>query len=129
MALREGQKAKALFDYEARAPDELSFKRRDIITVLDKDEEDEGWYRGEINGKTGLFPNNYVQLIDKPAGEAPAAAAPKAATAAASSGSAGGSGLEVPKSVRITSFTAEYTVAEMLGRGRFSQVRLSLIHI
>jgi ADP-ribosylation factor protein 1 len=123
MALREGQKAKALFDYEARAPDELSFKRRDIITVLDKDEEDEGWYRGEINGKTGLFPNNYVQLIDKPAGEAPAAAAPKAATAAASSASAGGSGLEVPKSVRITSFTAEYTVAEMLGRGRFSQVR------
>jgi len=123
MALREGQKAKALFDYEARAPDELSFKRRDIITVLDKDEEDEGWYRGEINGKTGLFPNNYVQLIDKPAGEAPAAAAPKAATAAASSASAGGSGLEVPKSVRVTSFTAEYTVAEMLGRGRFSQVR------
>jgi len=117
MALREGQKAKALFDYEARAPDELSFKRRDIITVLDKDEEDEGWYRGEINGKTGLFPNNYVQLIDKPAGEPPAAAA------AASSASAGGSGLEVPKSVRITSFTAEYTVAEMLGRGRFSQVR------
>ena len=39
MALREGQKAKALFDYEARAPDELSFKRRDIITVLDKDED------------------------------------------------------------------------------------------
>ena len=123
MALREGQKAKALFDYEARAPDELSFKRRDIITVLDKDEEDEGWYRGEINGKTGLFPNNYVQLIDKPAGEPPAAAPPKAAAAAASSASAGGSGLEVPKSVRITSFTAEYTVAEMLGRGRFSQVR------
>ena len=76
MALREGQKAKALFDYEARAPDELSFKRRDIITVLDKDEEDEGWYRGEINGKTGLFPNNYVQLIDKPAGDPPAAAPP-----------------------------------------------------
>ena len=76
MALREGQKAKALFDYEARAPDELSFKRRDIITVLDKDEEDEGWYRGEINGKTGLLPNNYVQLIDKPAGEPPAAALP-----------------------------------------------------
>ena len=97
MALREGQKAKALFDYEARAPDELSFKRRDIITVLDKDEEDEGWYRGEINGKTGLFPNNYVQLIDKPAGEAPAAAAPKPASAVASG--AGGSGLEVPKSV------------------------------
>jgi hypothetical protein len=121
MALREGQKAKALFDYEARAPDELSFKRRDIITVLDKDEEDEGWYRGEINGKTGLFPNNYVQLIEKPAGEAPAAAAPKPASAVASG--AGGSGLEVPKSVRVTSFTAEYTVAEMLGRGRFSQVR------
>jgi len=126
MALREGQKAKALFDYEARAPDELSFKRRDIITVLDKDEEDEGWYRGEIDGKTGLFPNNYVQLIDKPAGDPPSAAAAKAPAAAACSAastSAGGSKLEVPKSVRITSFTAEYTVSEMLGRGRFSQVR------
>ena len=126
MSLKEGQKAKALFDYEARAPDELSFKRRDIITVLDKDEEDEGWYRGEINGKTGLFPNNYVQLIDKPAGDPPAAAPPTALEAAASSAagaSAGGSGVEIPKSVRLTSFTAEYTVAEMLGRGRFSQVR------
>ena len=65
MSLRQGQKAKALFDYEARAPDELSFKRRDIITVLDKDEEDEGWYTGELNGARGLFPHNYVQLLEE----------------------------------------------------------------
>jgi ADP-ribosylation factor protein 1 len=131
MALREGQKAKALFDYEARAPDELSFKRRDIITVLDKDEEDEGWYRGEINWQRGLFPNNYVQLIDDPPATAPpgtkpappTAAASSAGPASASTGGSSGGGLEVPKSVRLSSFTAEYTVAEMLGRGRFSQVR------
>jgi len=127
MALHEGQKAKALFDYEARAPDELSFKRRDIITVLDKDEEDEGWYRGELNGQQGLFPNNYVQLIDDPPASAPppkpaGGASSAGAAAGASAGSSGG-GLEVPTSVRMSSFTAEYTVAEMLGRGRFSQVR------
>ena len=37
-ALSGGQKAKALYDYEARAQDELSFKRHEIITVLGKDE-------------------------------------------------------------------------------------------
>ena len=41
--------------------DELNFDPGDIITVtgpsIHKD-----WWCGEINGKTGLFPVNYVQL-------------------------------------------------------------------
>ena len=128
MSLRQGQKAKALFDYEARAPDELSFKRRDIITVLDKDEEDEGWYTGELSGARGLFPHNYVQLLEEPPAVPPpakAAAASSVAAAATTSADTGSSSgaVEVPKSVKHTSFVAEYTVAEVLGRGRFSQVR------
>ena len=54
--------ARAIYDYEARASDELSFKRHDVIEVLGRDDEDEGWYRGVLNGRTGLFPNNYVQF-------------------------------------------------------------------
>ena len=60
--------ARAIFDYEERAPDELSFKRNDIIMVLCKDEEDEGWYYGTLRGKMGLVPNNYVQFQE---GETP----------------------------------------------------------
>ena len=59
------QEARAIYDYEARASDELSFKRHDVITVLGRDEEDEGWYRGVLNGRTGLFPNNYVQFQEQ----------------------------------------------------------------
>ena len=67
-ALSGGQKAKALYDYEARAQDELSFKRHEIITVLGKDEEDEGWYIGtSSSGAKGLFPVNYVSVLGVPA--------------------------------------------------------------
>ncbi|KAI1730768.1 variant SH3 domain-containing protein [Ditylenchus destructor] len=37
-----------------------------IITVLNKNCEDEGWYEGEYNGKRGLFPENFVKLITEP---------------------------------------------------------------
>ena len=47
-ALTHGQKARAIYDYDARAADELSFKRNDVITVLKADEEDDGWYHGEL---------------------------------------------------------------------------------
>ena len=47
-SLAAGQTARAIYDYEARAADELSFKRADVINVLGADEEDEGWYRGEL---------------------------------------------------------------------------------
>ena len=67
-ALSGGQKAKALYDYEARAQDELSFKRHEIITVLGKDEEAEGWYIGtSASGAKGLFPVNYVKVLGVPA--------------------------------------------------------------
>ena len=69
MPTEPGQPAQALCDYEASAPDELSFKRQDVITVLAcdedevEDEDDEGqWYRSELGEKVGLFPSDYVQV-------------------------------------------------------------------
>ncbi|XP_058819494.1 intersectin-1 isoform X2 [Topomyia yanbarensis] len=48
----------ALYPYKALNDDELSFEKDDIISVLGRDEPE--WWRGELNGTTGLFPSNYV---------------------------------------------------------------------
>lgn len=41
--------------------DEISFDPDDIITNVEQI--DEGWWQGECNGRYGLFPANYVELI------------------------------------------------------------------
>lgn len=51
-------KVVALFPYTANNPDELSFLKDDIISVTARDEP--SWWRGELNGVSGLFPSNYV---------------------------------------------------------------------
>lgn len=53
------KKVQAQFDYEAQDDTELSFMENDIITVLKEDES--GWWKGELNGKSGLFPSNFVE--------------------------------------------------------------------
>lgn len=50
----------AIYDYTAANQDELSFSKGQLINVLDKSNPD--WWRGEVNGVTGLFPFNYVQM-------------------------------------------------------------------
>lgn len=49
---------KALYNYTAQQPDEISFEEGDIIYVSDNGAEG-GWWRATCNGKTGLIPNNY----------------------------------------------------------------------
>lgn len=50
----------AVYDYTAANQDEMSFSKGQLINVLDKSNPD--WWRGEVNGVTGLFPFNYVQM-------------------------------------------------------------------
>ncbi|XP_076834688.1 intersectin-2b [Brachyhypopomus gauderio] len=50
----------AIYDYVAANQDELSFSQSQIINVLDKNDPD--WWKGELNGVTGLFPTNYVKM-------------------------------------------------------------------
>lgn len=57
------KKVKALFDYEARGPTEISLKSGDVIVLISM--EDEEWWEGELNGSVGYFPKLYVQLIDE----------------------------------------------------------------
>uniref|UniRef100_A0A671QRB5 Osteoclast-stimulating factor 1 n=1 Tax=Sinocyclocheilus anshuiensis TaxID=1608454 RepID=A0A671QRB5_9TELE len=54
---------KVIFPYEAQNDDELSIKEGDIVTVINKDCADTGWWLGELNGKQGVFPDNFVKLF------------------------------------------------------------------
>lgn len=48
------------FDYIAQEIDELSIKKGDIIKdVVPKED---GWYEGILNGKRGVFPDNFVTV-------------------------------------------------------------------
>jgi len=53
--------AQALYDYPGQGDNELSFKAGDIITILQKDPV--GWWEGELNGRRGWVPANYVQEL------------------------------------------------------------------
>ncbi|KAL1925045.1 uncharacterized protein VTP21DRAFT_4699 [Calcarisporiella thermophila] len=50
----------ALYDYEAQAEGDLSFHKDDKIEVLERTQSSEDWWTGRLNGKTGVFPANYV---------------------------------------------------------------------
>jgi predicted nucleic acid-binding Zn-ribbon protein len=61
-------KAKVLFEYVPTQPDELKLTVGEIIYVLDKNLEDEGWWKGETisTGRVGVFPDNFVEEIAEP---------------------------------------------------------------
>ncbi|XP_068622393.1 endophilin-A isoform X2 [Battus philenor] len=60
MAPAKGPCCTALYDFEPENPGELGFKENDVITLINK--VDENWFEGSINGKTGYFPISYVQV-------------------------------------------------------------------
>ncbi|KAM9320134.1 SH3 domain-containing protein 21 [Gastrophryne carolinensis] len=55
--------ARVMFDYIPALPDELALRKGDVLKVISKESEDEGWWKGELNGKTGFFPDNFVILL------------------------------------------------------------------
>ncbi|XP_055887610.1 SH3 domain-containing kinase-binding protein 1-like isoform X5 [Biomphalaria glabrata] len=57
------ERAIVRFSYNAEQPDELSLVEGQIIRILDKELEDEGWWKGELHGKVGVFPDNFVELL------------------------------------------------------------------
>lgn len=55
--------AKVGYAYKAQNEDELELKEGDIIRIINKDSEDPGWWYGELRGKKGVFPDNFVSLL------------------------------------------------------------------
>ncbi|KIM84702.1 hypothetical protein PILCRDRAFT_818315 [Piloderma croceum F 1598] len=51
----------ALYDFEAQADGDLSFKTGDRIEIVEKTGSAEDWWTGKLNGQQGVFPGNYVQ--------------------------------------------------------------------
>mmetsp|Transcript_8513 Transcript_8513/g.14698 ORF Transcript_8513/g.14698 Transcript_8513/m.14698 type:complete len:196 (+) Transcript_8513:16-603(+) len=58
-----GKTCKALFDFAARKPEELSLTKGETLTNVGK-VSDEWWKGRNSDGKVGVFPSNYVVVID-----------------------------------------------------------------
>ncbi|XP_060039797.1 CD2-associated protein [Erinaceus europaeus] len=56
---------RTLFAYEGANEDELTFKEGEIIQLLSKETGDAGWWKGELNGKEGVFPDNFAIQINE----------------------------------------------------------------
>ncbi|CAL1274297.1 unnamed protein product [Larinioides sclopetarius] len=56
--------AKALYDNVAEAPDELAFRKGDILTVLEQNTNSlEGWWLCSLRGRQGIVPGNRLRLL------------------------------------------------------------------
>ncbi|XP_065650078.1 SH3 domain-containing kinase-binding protein 1 isoform X1 [Hydra vulgaris] len=55
------KKAIVGFRYEPEQDDELALEVGEIVEVLD--DSDEGWWKGKLNGKVGMFPSNFVEIF------------------------------------------------------------------
>lgn len=60
VAPAKGPCCTALYDFEPENQGELGFKENDVITLINK--VDDNWFEGSVNGKTGYFPISYVQV-------------------------------------------------------------------
>jgi len=52
----------AVYDYVAQGDQELSLEEGDIVTLVAR--EDEVWWCGQLKGRMGMFPANYVEPYD-----------------------------------------------------------------
>ncbi|XP_069817741.1 embryonal Fyn-associated substrate [Dendropsophus ebraccatus] len=58
------QLAQALYDNAAESPEELSFRRGDVMLVLEQDPPTlSGWWRCSLRGKQGIAPGNRLRLL------------------------------------------------------------------
>ncbi|XP_061668437.1 CD2-associated protein [Syngnathoides biaculeatus] len=56
------RQCKVFFEYQPQNEDELELKVGDIVDITE--EVEEGWWSGVINGKSGLFPSNFVKEVE-----------------------------------------------------------------
>ncbi|GAP84963.1 putative amylase-binding protein [Rosellinia necatrix] len=82
-----GHRALVQYDYEKAEDNELELREGEYVTNIDMVDED--WWMGtNAQGETGLFPSNYVELVEGEAAEEAHAAAPPSPPAPAAAVSA-----------------------------------------
>lgn len=57
------EQCKVLYAYAPLNEDELKLAEGDVVTVLSKELPDKGWWKGELRGRIGVFPDNFVTLL------------------------------------------------------------------
>lgn len=53
--------AVARYNFAARDMRELSLREGDVVKIYSRVGGDQGWWRGETNGRIGWFPSTYVE--------------------------------------------------------------------
>ncbi|KAI7857083.1 hypothetical protein BDC45DRAFT_501642 [Circinella umbellata] len=53
----------ALYDYDAQAEGDLTFRKDDKIELVERTTDANDWWTGRLNGITGIFPGNYVSEL------------------------------------------------------------------
>ncbi|KAI0938423.1 hypothetical protein AcW1_001841 [Taiwanofungus camphoratus] len=56
-------RAIALFTFRAVQPGDLSFEKGQVITVTEKSEDTNTWWKGKVDGREGVFPANFVEVV------------------------------------------------------------------
>jgi len=57
----EEEWAQALYAYSSTDPGDLPLKEKQHVRIIERTSDE--WWTGEANGKRGLFPSSYVQVI------------------------------------------------------------------
>uniref|UniRef100_A0A1Y9IVM6 SH3 domain-containing protein n=1 Tax=Anopheles minimus TaxID=112268 RepID=A0A1Y9IVM6_9DIPT len=87
---------KVLFAYQPANEDELKLVEGDIITILSKELPDKGWWKGELRGRVGVFPDNFVSLLPPEGGKSSATISASVRSVASSTPTTGTGSLHHP---------------------------------
>ncbi|XP_070504189.1 CD2-associated protein-like isoform X2 [Chironomus tepperi] len=61
-ASTKNRRCKVIYSYKENKEDELTLAVGDILEIFD--EVEEGWMRGKLGNKVGVFPSNFVEVIE-----------------------------------------------------------------
>ncbi|KAI7872558.1 hypothetical protein BDF14DRAFT_1754650 [Spinellus fusiger] len=59
----QGSFVLALYDYQAQAEGDLTFRKDDKIELIERTADTNDWWTGRLRGVTGVFPGNYVKTL------------------------------------------------------------------
>lgn len=57
------EQCKVLYPYNPLNEDELKLAEGDVVNLLSRELPDKGWWKGELRGKIGVFPDNFVTML------------------------------------------------------------------
>lgn len=58
-----GRRCRCVYQFDGQETGDLSIKPDDVITISATQDLAQAWWRGTLNGRSGIFPANYVQLL------------------------------------------------------------------